>query len=144
MGPINYVVVVLSVGGTNPSDIKLVLQREPRTTKVWFPAGSILSNGAHVDAAVREMFEETCLTLTVHDVMMLSGNRVLIPLPARQHQLVHVFSTSVYVLCAIANLRTPTKVEQVVTSEYIAYSDCTYTVTSSVDIDWLSLTPSDI
>jgi hypothetical protein len=41
-----YVVVVLYVGGSKAPDIKLVLQREPRTSKTWFLAGSILPNGS--------------------------------------------------------------------------------------------------
>jgi hypothetical protein len=39
-----YVVVVLHVGGTKLSDIKLVSQREPRSGKTWFPAGSVSAN----------------------------------------------------------------------------------------------------
>jgi hypothetical protein len=39
MVPGHYVVVVLRVRGTKLSDVKLVLQREPRTGKTWFPAG---------------------------------------------------------------------------------------------------------
>jgi hypothetical protein len=35
VGPGRYVVVVLHVGGTKLSDVKLVLQREPRTGKTW-------------------------------------------------------------------------------------------------------------
>jgi 8-oxo-dGTP pyrophosphatase MutT (NUDIX family) len=58
LGHGNYFVVVLLVGGSKASGIKLVLQREPRTGKTWFPAGSILPNEAPVDAAVRELFEE--------------------------------------------------------------------------------------
>jgi hypothetical protein len=37
--PGRYVVVVLHVGRTKLSDVKLVLQLEPRTGKTWFPAG---------------------------------------------------------------------------------------------------------
>jgi 8-oxo-dGTP pyrophosphatase MutT (NUDIX family) len=54
VGPGHDVVVVLHVGGTKLSGVKLVLQREPRTGKTWFPAGSITTNEEHVDAAVRE------------------------------------------------------------------------------------------
>jgi 8-oxo-dGTP pyrophosphatase MutT (NUDIX family) len=57
LGPGNYVVVVLLVGGSKVSDIKFILQRELRTCKTWFPAGSILRNEALVDAAVRELFQ---------------------------------------------------------------------------------------
>jgi hypothetical protein len=36
-----YLVVVIHVRGTKLSDIKLVLQREPRSGKTWFPTGSL-------------------------------------------------------------------------------------------------------
>jgi 8-oxo-dGTP pyrophosphatase MutT (NUDIX family) len=64
VGPCHYVVVVLHVGGSKASDIKLVLQLEPRYGKTWFLAGSILPNEEHVDADVRELLVETGLTLT--------------------------------------------------------------------------------
>jgi 8-oxo-dGTP pyrophosphatase MutT (NUDIX family) len=56
-----YVVVVLHVGGTKLADIKLVLQREPRSGKTWFPAGLVSTNEESVDVAVRELHDETCL-----------------------------------------------------------------------------------
>jgi hypothetical protein len=46
------VVVVLHVCGSKASDIKIVLQRELRTGKTWFPAGSILPNEERVDDVV--------------------------------------------------------------------------------------------
>jgi hypothetical protein len=49
----NYVVVVLKTRGSKASDIKLVLQREPRFGKTWFFAGLILPNEAHVDDVAR-------------------------------------------------------------------------------------------
>jgi ADP-ribose pyrophosphatase YjhB (NUDIX family) len=61
VGPGRYVVVVLHVGGTKLSDIKLVLQREPPFGKTWFPASSVSTNEEHVDAVVRELHEETGL-----------------------------------------------------------------------------------
>jgi hypothetical protein len=48
VGPGRYVVVVLHVGGSKLSDIKPVLQREPRSGKTWFPAGSVSTNKEHV------------------------------------------------------------------------------------------------
>jgi 8-oxo-dGTP pyrophosphatase MutT (NUDIX family) len=59
-----YTVVALTVGGSKVLDIKLALQCEPRATKTWFTAGSILPNKEHVDADVRELREEIGLTLT--------------------------------------------------------------------------------
>jgi hypothetical protein len=47
-----YVVVVLHVGGTKLADVKLVFQREPRSSKTWFPTCSVTTNEEPVDAAV--------------------------------------------------------------------------------------------
>jgi 8-oxo-dGTP pyrophosphatase MutT (NUDIX family) len=74
VGPGTYVVVVLPVGGSQSFDIKLVLQRKPRTGKTWFRANLISPNEEHVDAAVRELFEENGLTMTVGDLTMLSNH----------------------------------------------------------------------
>jgi 8-oxo-dGTP pyrophosphatase MutT (NUDIX family) len=57
VGPGRYVVVVIHVGGTKLSNVKQVLQREPRTGKTWFPASSVAANEEHVDAAARELHE---------------------------------------------------------------------------------------
>jgi 8-oxo-dGTP pyrophosphatase MutT (NUDIX family) len=81
VGPRHYVVVVIHVGGTKLSDVKLVLQREPRTGKTWFPAGSVLPNEEPVDAAVRELHEETGLILTPDDLTLLSDALVRVALP---------------------------------------------------------------
>jgi 8-oxo-dGTP pyrophosphatase MutT (NUDIX family) len=72
LGPGRYVVVVIHVGGTKLSNVKLVLQREPRTGTTWFPARSIAANEVLVDAAVRELHEETGLALTPEDLTLLS------------------------------------------------------------------------
>jgi 8-oxo-dGTP pyrophosphatase MutT (NUDIX family) len=87
-------VLVIHVGGTKPSDLKLVLQREPRSGKTWFPAGSILPNEEPVDVAVRELHEETGLVLTPDDLTLLSGDHVLVTLP-QGRQLVYVYSASI-------------------------------------------------
>jgi 8-oxo-dGTP pyrophosphatase MutT (NUDIX family) len=96
VGPGRYVVVVLHVGGTKLSDVKLVLQREPRTGKTWFPAGSVTANEEPVDAAVRELHEETGLILTPDDLTLLRGAHVRVALPEGQ-QLVYVYSASIHV-----------------------------------------------
>jgi 8-oxo-dGTP pyrophosphatase MutT (NUDIX family) len=70
--PGRYVVVVLHVGGTKLSDVKLVLQCEPRIGKTWFPVGYVTANEEHVDADVRELYEETGLILTPDDLTLLS------------------------------------------------------------------------
>jgi ADP-ribose pyrophosphatase YjhB (NUDIX family) len=77
LGPGNYVLlVILHVGGSKVSYVNLVFKQEPRIRKTWIPTGSILPNEEHVDAAVRELLEETGLTLTVDDLTFLSGNHV--------------------------------------------------------------------
>jgi 8-oxo-dGTP pyrophosphatase MutT (NUDIX family) len=77
LGPGNYVVVVLRIGGPKASQIKLILPLEPRDFgKTWFLVGAILPKEEHIDAAVRELFEENGLTLTVDDRTLLSGNHV--------------------------------------------------------------------
>jgi ADP-ribose pyrophosphatase YjhB (NUDIX family) len=91
-----YVVVVLHVGGTKLSYVKLVLQREPRTGKTWFPACLVTTNEEHVDATVRELHEETGLILTPDDLTLLSDAHVRVALPAGQ-QLVYIYSASVHV-----------------------------------------------
>jgi 8-oxo-dGTP pyrophosphatase MutT (NUDIX family) len=85
----NYVVVVLHVRGSKASIIKLVLEREPRSGKICFLAGSILPNEEPVDATIRELFGQSGLTLIVDGLMLLSNNHVRVPLLASQHQLVY-------------------------------------------------------
>jgi 8-oxo-dGTP pyrophosphatase MutT (NUDIX family) len=84
VGPGRFVVVVIHVGGTKLSDIKIVLQREPRTGKTWFPPGSVAANEEPVDVAVRELHEETGLTLTPDDLTLLSDAHVRVTLPNGQ------------------------------------------------------------
>jgi ADP-ribose pyrophosphatase YjhB (NUDIX family) len=84
VGPGRYVVVVIHVGGTKLSYIKLVLQREPGFGKKWFPSGSVSANEEHVDTAVRELQEETGLILTHDDLTLLSDAPVRVALPIGQ------------------------------------------------------------
>jgi hypothetical protein len=74
IGPGNYVVVVRHVGDFTAYNNKLVSQREPRTVKTRFASGSFLPNEEPKD--VRKLFEETCLTLAVDDLTLLSNNLV--------------------------------------------------------------------
>jgi 8-oxo-dGTP pyrophosphatase MutT (NUDIX family) len=115
VGPGRYVVVVLHVRGTNLSDVKLVLQREPRTGITWFPAGSVTANEEPGDDDVRELYEKTGLILTPDDLTGLSDAPVHVALSVGQ-QLVYVYSTSVHVPYVTAHLRTPAQLEQVVTA----------------------------
>jgi hypothetical protein len=100
------VVVVLHVGGTKLSDIKLVLQREPRSGKTWFRAGSVSANGEHVEDAVRDLHKETRLILTRDDLTPLSDAPIRVALHVGQ-QLVYVYTAIVSVAYVTTHLRTP-------------------------------------
>jgi 8-oxo-dGTP pyrophosphatase MutT (NUDIX family) len=84
VGPRRYVVLVIHVGGTKLSNSKLGLQREPRTGKTWFPAGFVAASEEPIDVAVRELHEETGLTLTPDDLTRLSDALVQVALPKGQ------------------------------------------------------------
>jgi ADP-ribose pyrophosphatase YjhB (NUDIX family) len=92
-------------------DIDLVLRREPRTDRTWFFACSILPNEDHVGAAIRQLFEETGLALTVDDVTMLSNKHVRMLLPCGKRELVYVLSAYVLVPYVTTNFRTLAKVD---------------------------------
>jgi 8-oxo-dGTP pyrophosphatase MutT (NUDIX family) len=100
------VVVVLHVGGSKASDIELVLQREPRLGKTWFPTSSVVPNGEHVDVGVRELHEETGLILPPNDLTMLSNAPVPVAIHEGQQQLVYILSASVPVPYVTTHLRT--------------------------------------
>jgi ADP-ribose pyrophosphatase YjhB (NUDIX family) len=142
LGSRNYVVFKLPIGGTKISNIKVVLQREPRTGITWFSIRFVLPNKEPVDAAVHELFEETCLTLTIDDFTMLSNKPVRVSLPKGKHELVYVYSAYVPVSNVMPNLRTPAKVSQDATTQSTISPNGTYVVPKSIDIDGLSLTPS--
>jgi 8-oxo-dGTP pyrophosphatase MutT (NUDIX family) len=141
VGPGRYVVVVIHVGGTKLSNVKLVLQREPRTGKTWFPAGSVAANEEHVDAALRELHEETGLTLTPDDLTLLSDAHVRVALPEGQ-QNVYVYSAFVPVSFATSHLRTPAHLEQGVIAQSTINPDGSYVVPETIDIGGLNLTPA--
>jgi 8-oxo-dGTP pyrophosphatase MutT (NUDIX family) len=142
VGPCHCVVVVLHVDGSRASDIKLVLQREPRYGRAWFPYGSILPYEEHVDAVVRELHEETGLVLTLDDLTILSDAPVRVALPEGQRKLVYVFSAYVLVPYVTTYLRTLAQLEHVVTAHSTISADGSYVVPTTIDIDGLSLTPA--
>jgi ADP-ribose pyrophosphatase YjhB (NUDIX family) len=135
------VVVVLHVGGTKLSDIKLVLQRETRTGKTWFPACSVTANEEHVDVAVRELHEETSHILTPDDLPLLSDALVRVALPVGQ-QLVYIYSASVPIPYVTTHLRTSAQLEQVVTTQSTINPDGSYVVPGTLDIGGLNLMPA--
>jgi ADP-ribose pyrophosphatase YjhB (NUDIX family) len=141
LGPGIYVVVLIHVGGTKVSNVKLVLQREPRTGKNWFPAGYVAANEEHVDAAVRELHEETGLVLTPDDLTLLSDAPVRVALPQGQ-QLVYIYSASVPVSFVASHLRTLAQLEQAVTAQSTINPDGSYVVPETLNIDGLNLTPA--
>jgi ADP-ribose pyrophosphatase YjhB (NUDIX family) len=93
VGPYNYALVVLRVGSPNASDMKIVLQREPKSDKAWFLVGTVLPDEEHVDAAVYKFFEETGMIMTDGDLTLMSGKVVRVPLPESKTQHVRCFST---------------------------------------------------
>jgi hypothetical protein len=82
-------VVVVSVGGSKVLNLKLVLQRGPRSCKTWVLVRSVLPNEALLDTGVCELFEENGLTMTVDDLTLLSGNSVRETLPAIEIEVVY-------------------------------------------------------
>jgi ADP-ribose pyrophosphatase YjhB (NUDIX family) len=127
VGPGRYVVVVLHVGGTKLSDIKLVLQREPRTGKTWFPVGSLTANEESVDDAARELHEETSLILTPDDLTLLSDASFRVALLVGQH-LVYVYSAYVLVPYVTTHLRSHAQLEHAVTAQSTINPDASYVV----------------
>jgi 8-oxo-dGTP pyrophosphatase MutT (NUDIX family) len=97
-----------------PWTLSFVLQRECRTCKTLFLVGSILPNEEPVDVVVREILEETGLTLTFDDFTLLSDAPVRVALHGGRRPLVYVFSADVPVPCVTSNLRTLANLEQVV------------------------------
>jgi hypothetical protein len=142
VGPGRYVVVVLHVSGSKLADCNVVLPREPRLGKTWFRACSILSNEEHVNAAIRELHEETGLILTHDELTLLSDAPVRVALPEGQ-QLVYVYSASVPFPYVTAHLRTHVQLEQVVTTKSTINPDGSYVVPETIDIDGLSLKPAE-
>jgi ADP-ribose pyrophosphatase YjhB (NUDIX family) len=118
-----------------------VLQREPRTGKTCFPAGFVTTIEEPVDAAVRELYEETSLTLTPDDLTLLSDAPVRVALPEGQ-QLVYVYSAFVPVPFVTSHLRTHAQLEHVVTAQSTINPDGSYVVPEALDIGGLNLTPA--
>jgi ADP-ribose pyrophosphatase YjhB (NUDIX family) len=141
VGHSRYVVVALHVGGSKASDIKLVLQREPRFGKTWFSTSSILPNEEHADDGVRELHEEMGLMRTLDDLTLFSDAPVRVAIPGGQ-QHVYVFSAYVQVPYVMTHLRTPGRLEQDVTVQSTINLDGSYIVPETIDIDGLSRTPA--
>jgi ADP-ribose pyrophosphatase YjhB (NUDIX family) len=118
-----------------------VLQREPRTGKTWFPAGSAAPNEELVDAVVRELHEETGLALTPDDLTLLSDAPFRVALPEGQ-QMVYIYSAYVLVPFVTSHLRTPAQLEQVVTTQSTINPDGSDVVPETLDIGGLNLTPA--
>jgi ADP-ribose pyrophosphatase YjhB (NUDIX family) len=142
LGPGQYVVVLLHVGGSKAFNMNLIFQREPRFGKAWFPAGSILPNEEHVDAFVRELHEETGLVLTLDDLTLLSDAPVRVALLEGQRQLNYVFLAYVPVSYVTIDLRTHAQLDKAITAQSIVSADGSYVVQTTIDIDGLSLTPA--
>jgi ADP-ribose pyrophosphatase YjhB (NUDIX family) len=70
----------------------------------------LTANEEHVDAAVRELYEETVLILTPDDLTLSSDAHVRVALPVGQ-QLVYVYSASILVPYVTTHLRTHAQLE---------------------------------
>jgi hypothetical protein len=137
-----YVVVVLHVGGSKLADVKLVLQREPRSGKTWFPSSSISPDEERVDAFVRELHDhETGLTLTNDDLTLLSDAPVRVALLVGHH-LANVYSASVSVPYVTTHLHTLAQLEEAVTAQSTINPNGPYVVPETIDIGGLSLKPA--
>jgi 8-oxo-dGTP pyrophosphatase MutT (NUDIX family) len=141
VGPGRYVVVVLRVGGTKLSDVKFMLQREPRTGKTWFPASSVTANEEHVDAAVRELHEETGLILTPDDLTLLGDAHVHVALRVGQ-KLVNVYSASVPIPYVTTHLRTLAQLEHAVAAQSTVNPCGSYVVPETIDVGGLNFMPA--
>jgi ADP-ribose pyrophosphatase YjhB (NUDIX family) len=141
IGPGRYVVVVLHVGGTKLSDINLVLQREPRFGKPWFPVGSVTANKEPVYDAVRELHEENGLILTPDDLMMLSDALVRVALPDGQ-RLVYVIRLPFPCRTLRFTCELLLNIEQASTTQSTINPDGSYVVPETIDIGGLNLTPA--
>ena len=107
-----------------------MLQREPRIGKTWFPDGSVAANEEPFDAAVRELHEETGLTLTPDDLTLLSDAPYRVALPDGQ-QLVYVYSASVPVPYVTTHLRTHAQLEEAVTAQSTINPDGTCSIVNT-------------
>jgi hypothetical protein len=134
----NYVVVVQRVGGSTASCIKLVLQREPRTCKTWFTVCSICLAKSLSTRPFTNCLRK--IASPCPSTILRCGVAIMFECPslhARKSHLIYVFLAFVHVPYVISNLRTPAKVEHAVT-------DGSFVVSTTIDIDGLSLTPSKI
>jgi ADP-ribose pyrophosphatase YjhB (NUDIX family) len=82
-----------------------------------------LPNEEDISACVRELCEETGLTLIVNDLTMLSGRDVREQLPDCKTLHIYVYAVFVHVPYVIANLRTQIKVERCEHSQSIVQLD---------------------
>jgi hypothetical protein len=133
-----YVVVVLHVGGTKLSDIKLVLQRGPCSSKTLFLVGSVSANEDLVDVAVPELHEQNGFVLTPNDLTLLSDAPVRVALLVGQ-QLAYVYTASVPVPYVTTFLRTPAQLEQAITTQSTINPDGSYVVLETIDAHGLTL-----
>jgi ADP-ribose pyrophosphatase YjhB (NUDIX family) len=92
-----------------------LLQREPRSGKTWFPAGSVSANEEHVDVAYLEFHKKVGLILTPDYLTLLSDAPVRVALPVGQHR-AYVYTASVPVPYVTTHFRTPAQLEQDVTA----------------------------
>jgi hypothetical protein len=100
-----------------------------------------MPNEEHVDATVRDILEETGLTMAVNDLTQLSGAVVRVPLHYGKYQLVYVYFVSVLVPYVNITLSKPTHVKHYVISHSTVQADGSYVVPATIAMDGLPITP---
>jgi ADP-ribose pyrophosphatase YjhB (NUDIX family) len=76
-----------------------------------------MPNEEHVDAAIRKLFEETGMALTVDDLTRVSDAVIRVPLHECKCKLVYEYAASVHVPYMKANHSAPINVEQAAISQ---------------------------
>jgi 8-oxo-dGTP pyrophosphatase MutT (NUDIX family) len=94
-----------------------------------------LPNEQLVGAAERELFEEIGRALTVDDLILLSGSDNGVPSPVSDTHNVYIYVDDVHVPYMTANLRTSTKVEQLVLFQLIVNLNASYVVPATGALD---------
>jgi hypothetical protein len=137
VGPGNYVVVALHVGGAKASDMKsgVTTRTSFRYLMVSCRYRFAQRKTCRRGRSHRELLEEIGLTLTVENLTLLTDVAFRVPLPDVKLQHVYVYSTSVHIPYLNANRRTLAKVKHVVIAQSTVHRDDSYVVLTTIDID---------